>query len=859
MRLARILPMAASSSSSKRRAMGMAASDQGDTSAHAMKKPRVRVAPDSSASEDDTDEDHGHDEGDGGEEEEEEEEPDGDGEEESQSYQDPLESDGDGVDEEASAGDMAASEPAAPSTRAAVAGVTVEDADALECGVCFLPLRPPIFQCEVGHVVCAPCRDTLAPAGRCYVCRVAVAGGEYRRCYALERLVDAIRVACHCPGERCGFVGSTAALLDHFAATHNWPCTTNVRAREVFDVRLHDGFNFLVVGGASRHHLVMMNMTREPLGRAITVLRIHPHATGRIQCELSLSHHVVLGDSWGLYRSHYQKSVFDVGCSDLADGLPDAKQCFQFVVPRCVAGDDDEGGTGVRINCEVGHVVCSPCRDKLAPAGRCHVCRVAVAGGEYRRCYALERLVDAIRVACPHAAHGCGATPAYHALDAHRRACPHAPCHCPGERCGLVGSTAALLDHIAATHSWPCTTNVRAGETVSVHLRDGLAFLRVHHQRRRGSATYSDHLIMLNVTREPYGRVVSVLCIRPHAAAEHQVSSPPPPAMQCELLLVSRFGYDGDGGHCRSHYQKSEFLIGCSDLADGLPDREQSFQFMVPRCVVGDDDEGGIQIHVPMSEEEEDDNGGGEEEESQRETAVVEEEEEESTGVHLRRRHYQKSEFPLGCGDLADHKTTFKFVVPRCVVGEILTTTRVASESSWRRWITKVTAWRGRSVASMSQSRRSRAMATRKTTMAARKWRRKMNKAMAKLMVMVMMLQLRWRRVMATTRKVTMAETSLINHLMPLGRAISVLCIHPHAAPAAEMQCELRLHVSRPADDAGGGLCISHYQKSVFHIGYSDLADGVPDRRRRFQFVVPRHVVGGDNEDGVQIRVRIKY
>uniref|UniRef100_A0A0D9ZUD3 RING-type E3 ubiquitin transferase n=1 Tax=Oryza glumipatula TaxID=40148 RepID=A0A0D9ZUD3_9ORYZ len=378
MRIARILPMAASSSSSKRRAMGMAASDQGDTSAHAMKKPRVRVAPDSSASEDDTDEDHGHDEGDGGEEEEEEEEPDGDGEEESQSYQDPLESDGDGVDEEASAGDMAASEPAAPSTRAAVAGVTVEDADALECGVCFLPLRPPIFQCEVGHAVCAPCRDTLAPAGRCYVCRVAVAGGEYRRCYALERLVDAIRVACphaahgcaarpayhdveahrlacphgpcHCPGERCGFVGSTAALLDHFAATHNWPCTTNVRAREVFDVRLHDGFNFLVVGGASRHHLVMMNMTREPLGRAITVLRIHPHATGRIQCELSLSHHVVLGDSWGLYRSHYQKSVFDVGCSDLADGLPDAKQCFQFVVPRCVAGDDDEGGTGIRIN-----------------------------------------------------------------------------------------------------------------------------------------------------------------------------------------------------------------------------------------------------------------------------------------------------------------------------------------------------------------------------------------------------------------------------------------------------------------------------------------------------------------------------
>jgi len=31
-------------------------------------------------------------------------------------------------------------------TRTAVANVTVGDADALECGVCFLALRPPIFQ-----------------------------------------------------------------------------------------------------------------------------------------------------------------------------------------------------------------------------------------------------------------------------------------------------------------------------------------------------------------------------------------------------------------------------------------------------------------------------------------------------------------------------------------------------------------------------------------------------------------------------------------------------------------------------------------------------------------------------------------
>jgi hypothetical protein len=33
-----------------------------------------------------------------------------------------------------------------PSKRRTLANVTVEDADALDCAVCYLPLKPPIFQ-----------------------------------------------------------------------------------------------------------------------------------------------------------------------------------------------------------------------------------------------------------------------------------------------------------------------------------------------------------------------------------------------------------------------------------------------------------------------------------------------------------------------------------------------------------------------------------------------------------------------------------------------------------------------------------------------------------------------------------------
>ncbi|TVU17712.1 hypothetical protein EJB05_33763, partial [Eragrostis curvula] len=78
---------------------------------------------------------------------------------------------------------------------AAAAYVAEEDTDAMDCGVCFLPLKPPIFQCEVGHVVCAPCRDGLAAAGngKCHVWGVATV---YRQCHAMERLLESIHIAC---------------------------------------------------------------------------------------------------------------------------------------------------------------------------------------------------------------------------------------------------------------------------------------------------------------------------------------------------------------------------------------------------------------------------------------------------------------------------------------------------------------------------------------------------------------------------------------------------------------------------------------------------------------------------------------
>ncbi|XP_044396538.1 uncharacterized protein [Triticum aestivum] len=59
------------------------------------------------------------------------------------------------------------------------------------------------------------------------------------------------------------------------------------------------------------------------------------------------------------------------------------------------------------MQCKLGHLVCSPCRDKLPGKKKkaCSVCSKAVS----RRCHAMERVVESIVVPCSNAAHGCTA------------------------------------------------------------------------------------------------------------------------------------------------------------------------------------------------------------------------------------------------------------------------------------------------------------------------------------------------------------------------------------------------------------------------------------------------------------------
>ncbi|TVU17688.1 hypothetical protein EJB05_33738 [Eragrostis curvula] len=279
---------------------------------------------------------------------------------------------------------------------AAVAYVMAEDADALDCGICCLPLKPPIFQCNVGHVVCSPCHNKLMGTGKCHLCGINVAGG-YRRCHAMERLVESIRVPCpnatdgctampaychqqshrqacphapySCPGKNCGFIGyMNAGLLDHFSGTHGWPCTTKKnRANKTcrFSVGLNNnGFNFLIAdlatageGGSatitSSKYLFLLNVLQKPLGRAISVLLIGRKPSSKaVKCVLTFSH--IASEDRKFLGSHLLQSKINVECSDLCSGVPNPDDCFQFVVPDYLLGEGNrDSAIKIKVNISI--------------------------------------------------------------------------------------------------------------------------------------------------------------------------------------------------------------------------------------------------------------------------------------------------------------------------------------------------------------------------------------------------------------------------------------------------------------------------------------------------------------------------
>uniref|UniRef100_A0A0A8Y551 RING-type E3 ubiquitin transferase n=1 Tax=Arundo donax TaxID=35708 RepID=A0A0A8Y551_ARUDO len=217
----------------------------------------------------------------------------------------------------------------------------------LDCPVCYEPLRPPIFQCGIGHVLCTTCRARL---NKCPLCSRTA----FDRCFCMECVVDSVAVPClyakngctkkiiyfdkkkhesvcrhrpcFCPDSGCSFTGPAAALLDHFTTHHKWPSKA-FKYYEQFDLLVKPSPQVL---HALDGNVFLMNMApAEPLGHTISLVCVQPDPTdSRFGCSVVFS----------CFAGHHQISTLDaVRSSSLSEGLP---KDFFCIVPNASGGRD---------------------------------------------------------------------------------------------------------------------------------------------------------------------------------------------------------------------------------------------------------------------------------------------------------------------------------------------------------------------------------------------------------------------------------------------------------------------------------------------------------------------------------------
>ncbi|XP_044346013.1 putative E3 ubiquitin-protein ligase SINA-like 6 [Triticum aestivum] len=156
--------------------------------------------------------------------------------------------------------------------------------------------------------------------------------------------------------------------------------------------------------------------------------------------------------------------------------------------------------------CEGGHRVCGRCH-----GDRCTSCDPPTA---YIPFPFMDDALRAVQLPCCYKADGCGRKLMYHEAADHALQCAFAPCHCPGHGCSMWASPPALLDHIAAAHSWP-VTEVSYGTPFRIAVpppwRGGGTHLLVERNDPR--------LFLVTLSEFGEATAVSVVCVREGTAA----------------------------------------------------------------------------------------------------------------------------------------------------------------------------------------------------------------------------------------------------------------------------------------------------------------------------------------------------
>ncbi|OWA50987.1 E3 ubiquitin-protein ligase Siah1 [Hypsibius exemplaris] len=134
------------------------------------------------------------------------------------------------------------------------------------------------------------------------------------------------------------------------------------------------------------------------------------------------------------FPSSASSSNTAVNSDDLV-GLFECPVCFDYAIPPL-------------LQCQSGHMVCQPCREKLS---FCPTCRGPI--GNIRN-LAMEKVASTLSFPCRYSNHGCSVTMSHTLKLAHEENCELRPysCPCPGAACRWTGNLSDVIPHLLGSH-----------------------------------------------------------------------------------------------------------------------------------------------------------------------------------------------------------------------------------------------------------------------------------------------------------------------------------------------------------------------------------------------------------------------
>ncbi|OIT04949.1 e3 ubiquitin-protein ligase sina-like 10 [Nicotiana attenuata] len=188
--------------------------------------------------------------------------------------------------------------------------MTLSDPDVLDCPICVEILSVPVFQCENGHIACAPCCFKIA--NKCPLCCCPIG---YIRCRVIEKVLDSVKVSCvyeiygckeirsygnktahenaciyapcACPYDGCDFVDTSTKLYAHFHDKHG-SSAEHIFFNTVHPIYIEKNQSYQILQEKTEGIVFIINhSTQDHPGSAVNIICVGPALqTRRFRYEL---------------------------------------------------------------------------------------------------------------------------------------------------------------------------------------------------------------------------------------------------------------------------------------------------------------------------------------------------------------------------------------------------------------------------------------------------------------------------------------------------------------------------------------------------------------------------------------------